>query len=169
MAGSDIDIRFDDAITGRFKKLRRAMRDTTPIMRQIGNGLARSTRGRMARGVDPEGRAWAPLNPLYAANKRGPGILRGSGMRGGLMGSITFRAGNGRVQIGTNRIYGAIHQYGGVIRPKNGKALKFMMGGRVFTMKSVTIPKRPYLGLSSADRDLVQNILAHALAERGLA
>ena len=51
-------------------------------------------------------------------------------------------------------IYGGIHQTGGTIVPKNGKALMFRLpGGDWATVGKVTIPARPYLGLSAKDRD----------------
>ena len=52
--------------------------------------------------------------------------------------------------IGPSVIYGRIHEFGGVIKPVNGQFLSFISnqgkyaGQRVF-VRSVTIPKRPYL------------------------
>jgi phage gpG-like protein len=56
--------------------------------------------------------------------------------------------------VGSDRHYAAIHQLGGrtpahVIRPKTAKALRFVIGGRVIFVKSVThpgsaVPARPY-------------------------
>jgi phage gpG-like protein len=41
--------------------------------------------------------------------------------------------------------YGAIHEYGGVIRPKAGQYLTFQVNGRWVRVRQVTIPARPYL------------------------
>lgn len=38
--------------------------------------------------------------------------------------------------------YARIHEYGGEIRPKRGKALRFVIGGRPVFAKKVTIPAR---------------------------
>jgi phage gpG-like protein len=46
---------------------------------------------------------------------------------------------------GANLKYAAIHQYGGVIKPKVKKALSFKVGGSFITVKKVTIPARPYI------------------------
>lgn len=51
---------------------------------------------------------------------------------------------NTHVSVATDRIYGAIHQFGGVIRPKNARALAFQLGGRMVFAQKVTIPPRPF-------------------------
>jgi phage gpG-like protein len=62
--------------------------------------------------------------------------------------------------VGTNVIYAAIHQFGGTIRPKSKRALRFRMGGRLFTLSKVSIPARPFLGLTPADRAEIAAIFA---------
>lgn len=47
--------------------------------------------------------------------------------------------------VGTDVIYGRIHELGGTITPKNGPYLKFQIDGRWMSVKSVTIPARPFL------------------------
>lgn len=79
-------------------------------------------------------------------------------MRGGLQGSITFRTGPDQVAVGTNKVYGAVHQFGATIRPK-GRALVFNLGGRKVFARSVTIPARPYLGFGAEDRQAVLDAL----------
>ncbi len=166
MAGVSIQVQIDDGeVQSRLRALSTLGQNLIPVMRAIGVGLVRNTQDRFQDGRDPEGRAWAPLNPAYAALKRGPGILRESGMRGGLMGSITFETTGGahsaELRIGTNKIYGAIHQLGGVIRPKNAKGLLFFRsGGKIWgAAKSVTIPARPYLGFSDKDLETTRDVL----------
>jgi len=64
-----------------------------------------------------------------------------------------------------------IHQFGGVIKPVNGKALHFKLGGKDVFAKKVTIPARPYVGISKENaRDLEHmalESLAGALARLG--
>lgn len=56
------------------------------------------------------------------------------------------------LSVGTNVIYGRIHEYGGTILPKKGPYLTFRSSsGRWAMVKSVTIPARPYLGPSISD------------------
>ena len=147
-----------------FGRLALAMSDTTPVMRMIGTGLQTSTHDRFDDETAPDGSKWAPLNPVYASTKRGAGILRESAMRGGLQGSITYAAGRSEVRVGTNKVYGAIHQGGGVIRPKNGDRLVFRMGGKLVKARSVTITARPYLGISADDEVMILDVIEGALA-----
>ncbi len=167
MAGAKILAELDD------KEIQRAVfrlstmgQNMLPVARAIGVGLVRNTQDRFRAGRDPDGLAWRPLRPFTLAMKRGPGILRESAMRGGLMASIAFRAdagaGGATVQIGTNKVYGAIHQFGGTIRPRNPKGLLFFRtpGGQVWgAARSVTIPARPYLGISREDRETIMDVL----------
>lgn len=143
------------------------MADTTPITRAIGTGLVTSTQDRFDDEVSPDGAAWAPLNPVYAAGKRGAGILRERAMRGGLQGSITYRAGRSEVEVGSNKIHAGVHQHGAVITPKSGGRLAFRLGNRIIHARSVTIPARPYVGISADDKLMIIETIEGALA-RGL-
>ncbi len=155
-----IEIVVDDAqVAAAIGRLHALMADTTPILRQIGIGMVRNAQQRMDRGVDPQGRPWVPLNPAYAATKRGPGILREAGMRGGLQGSLTSQAQHGELRVGSNKPYARIQQDGGVIVPKNARALVFRLAGGLVHAKRVTIPARPYLGFGEDDRELVLDVV----------
>lgn len=72
---------------------------------------------------------------------------------GELKNSITYRAGENKVLVGpgTGIPYARIHQLGGVIRPKNGKALLVPCGNRILRLKQVKIPARPYLTVPSGE------------------
>lgn len=48
-------------------------------------------------------------------------------------------------KVGTNVIYGAIHEYGGIIRPKVADALRFKVKDQWVTTKKVTMPARHWL------------------------
>ena len=154
----EFDIRqTDDALT----RLLEAASDLKPALRNIGEYLAQSTKDRIAREESPDGKPFAPLNPLYKETKKGPGILRGESRD--LSAIVWQLAGDDTVEVGNNIIYGAIHQFGGVIKAKNAPALIFSMGGETFAVKSVTIPARPYLGLSQEDEAEVLAIVADHL------
>ncbi len=129
-------------------------------LKWVGVEVATQTRARIdAGGPDPDGNPWKPLNPAYAATKKGAGLLRELGMRGGLQGSITWRVTGDTVQVGSNKIYAAIHQFGGVITPKSAPALVFHLGARLVKVRKVRIPARPYLGLSAGDRGDLERLL----------
>lgn len=160
MTGATLTVEFRDAqITGAFARLRFALGRPEELTQPIGMRLRDNAQDRFAGERAPDGTPWAPLNPLYAEVKRGPGILRGPDWsRSGLNNSLTYQAAGWEVAIGSNKVYAAIHQFGGTIRPVRAKVLVMRTaGGRVWgTAKSVTIPARPYLGLSAEDaRDVL--------------
>ncbi len=134
-----------------------------PLLAAIGTGLESSTRQRFRDGEDPSGIKWAsyaPLNPAYAANKKGTQILVESGS---LRTSIYSGVVGNEVFVGSELPYAAVHQFGAVIKPKNAEPLRFMLGDHLVSMLSVTIPARPYLGLSDGDREMILGELEGAL------
>lgn len=150
--------------------------------RELGDESLRLVQDGFERGRSPHGQKW----------RRPRGRPGGRPLldTGRLRASITTRT-RGRMgfEIGTNAIYGAVHQYGATIRPKRAKYLAFRTGGVrggktqrrggklgkgeswVFA-KQVTIPARPYLPdegampgpwlrpLSAVLRDFVEEMLA---------
>ena len=70
--------------------------------------------------------------------------------------------------VGTDLIYAAIHEYGGVIVPKVANALRFCIDGRWIFAKSVTMPERSYLRSTLAEREseiraaLTAAVMGHA-------
>lgn len=164
MAGVTLETSIDDKLVLKaFKALQKAQQNTTPVMEAIGKKLVVNVHDRFDAAVDPRGKPWAPLNPGYAAGKKGAGILRESGMRGGLMGSITFVAGPDTVEVGTNKPYGAVHQFGATIVPVRGTHLRFVIGGKPVYARSVTIPARPYLGIGPEDERVIAETVTDAL------
>lgn len=165
MAGARIEVSLDtrdaSAAIGRLVALGGNL---TPLLRSIGEGVRDTTQLRFDSGTDPAGLRWVPLNPVYAAAKRGAGILKERAMVGGLQGSITYQVqGPTSVLIGTNKPYAAIHQFGGVIKPQRAKSLVFRLGGRTVRAKQVKIPARPYLGIGAADREVIEEMVALTL------
>ncbi len=158
MTGARISYTFDDRQA--MAAIERLTAVRFQVMKPIGLALVQVVQERFRDERDPFGQPWAPLSPAYAAVKRGNHILTRSGL---LMRSITFRASVDEVAVGSNRVYAAIHQFGGTIVPKNGKALVFRLGSRVVRAKSVTIPQRPYLGFGPADRRAVLQVLEAAV------
>ena len=94
-----------------------------------------------ATGANGAWRLFLPGRPVYLFDQ---GILNAS-IHHVVEGSHAVRWGSGL-------IYAAIHQLGGTIVPKAAKALVFTGadGSLVFAQK-VTIPARPYLGVSAAN------------------
>ncbi|MBD8554910.1 phage virion morphogenesis protein [Rhizobium sp. CFBP 8762] len=155
MSGASISVTtevLDGDVRRAFTKLQQAMDDTTPVMDAIGVGLAGSTHMRFVTQSGPDGQAWQALNTDYAQTKRNSRILTESGR---LRDSINRQAGNDYVRVGTNVVYAAIHQFGGTIKPKTGTHLHFRIGGQSVMVKSVTLPARPFLGISTDDTTMI--------------
>jgi phage virion morphogenesis protein len=150
-----IDVR-DYAVRGAFDAVEAAMHNPQPMMEAIGDGLVSSTHMRFVTQSGPDGASWTALNPAYARGKRNTRILTESGR---LRDSITSEAARSEVRVGTNVVYGAIHQLGGTIRPKNATHLVFQLGGVFVRAKSVTIPARPFLGISADDEQMIAEIV----------
>lgn len=156
MTGARISLEVDDkAAMEAIRRLRGIAVWPDPLLRTIGMHMVYLTDQRLGGTTDPDGRPWPALNPAYAALKKGTGMLRESGQRGGLAGSLTFATGRGTVEWGSNKVYAAIQQFGGTIKPKAGGALVFKLGGNLVRVKSVTIPARPYLSVGPAEREAV--------------
>jgi phage virion morphogenesis protein len=137
-----------------FETVEQALARLNPFQgEQLLEALARliqqSVRERLiAGGPAPDGAAWAPN-----IEGRRP-ILHRSGA---LARSIDYAVSGMQAVIGSGLIYAAIHQFGGVILPKKGDRLSFQVGNRHVFARKVTMPARPYIGLSGEDRaELVQ-------------
>lgn len=110
----------------------------------IGRLVQEQTRRRIGEEkTSPEGAAWK-------TNARGSSILYESGA---LSRSIDYIATPTSVQVGSGLVYARIHQQGGQIAAKNASSLAFMIGNRLIQVKSVTMPRRPYLGLSAPNQN----------------
>jgi phage virion morphogenesis protein len=118
MSGLRISVEGDTrAIREGLQLLKRAGEDLRPAFEDIGEALVRSTAQRFENQVDPEGQPWAPLSPatlLFKQKKGYPAEILT--MRGRLRASIAARPGATQVWIGTNVVYAAIHQFGGLIQ-----------------------------------------------------
>jgi phage virion morphogenesis protein len=97
--------------------------DATPLMQRLSMSLLDDTEQNFAAQGRPR---WAGLSPRYAAKRRGGMILQKSGQ---LAGSITAFHDATSAAVGSNKVYAAIHHFGGV-------------AGRGHKSK---IPSRPYL------------------------
>lgn len=147
----DVEIR-DHGVDAAFTRLIGLMQNTSPVMSAIGTGLVSSTHRRFISQTSPEGQPWAAHNPDYKATKRNSRILTESGR---LRDSINDQAGNDWARVGTNVVYAAIHQLGGTIVPKAASHLVFRLASGLVLAKSVTLPARPYLGISDDDEEMI--------------
>lgn len=128
MSGVAIQVKVEDGeIKALLGRLSQRTKDLTPVMRTIGQIIRSSVIKNFEEGGRPK--KWQPSQRALMA---GGLTLVDSGR---LKNSINAKASSDRVEIGTNVIYGAIHQLGG----KAGRG------------KKVSIPARPFLAVQTED------------------
>lgn len=187
MPGSTFTLKIDD--TGAAEELRRLaeLGDTREVLPRLGEYLQRATEGRFKTQRAPDGTPWAPLQPAYARRKKyqRDKILT---LRGYLRSTIRYQVeGDSAVSVGTDRPYGRIHQLGGTIehaarsqlvrlrrvrvKREDGTsytAVRFAKArhkraeqkwGTNGTGWSITMPARPFLGVSAEDEQALAAIL----------
>ncbi|NCJ06671.1 phage virion morphogenesis protein [Synechococcales cyanobacterium C] len=123
--------------------LQAANLNLSDAMDQIGEYMLLQTEERFKRQIDPEGNPWAPLSPEWLKYKeRKNKILKILQMNGDLLRTIIYQSSPRSVEIGTNRIYGNVHQF-----------------GYQDSARGINIPARPYLGVSPEDEIEIAAIL----------
>lgn len=144
MSGVSIVIEIGDLQPALDLVTRLAAADATQLLSDIGALGESQTRARIsAGGPAPDGSAWAP-------NIEGNPILRRTGRN--LLDSVAFAvSGAEAVEWGAAWEFAHVHQFGATIRAKDGGRLAFFLGGRMVRPKQVTIPARPFVGLSADD------------------
>lgn len=143
-----------DQIERKLAKLQAQLGDLSPLMSVIGQYLSESNRIGFLDGKGPDGKPWKPSIRVQLMG--GQTMLDG----GNLQKSIHSEHGRNFVAVGTNDHRAPMLHFGGRIVPKAGKALAFQLpGGQAVTVKSVTIPARPFLGVSSDDEVQIGEIV----------
>lgn len=130
---SQVDVK---PIQNAFQRLATLGTDPTVITRAAAAVLASESEDAFATQTDPStGRPWKPLTDRYReklekSGRNGPMLQR---TQGGLAMSLSTSYTATQAIIGSNKIYAAIHQYGGQPSMPPGPA---------------SVPARPYMGLS---------------------
>lgn len=133
--------------------------NTKDLMESVGEALVSGTLQRFKEEEDPQGQKW--LKSDRATNEGGQTLTD----TGRLQKSIDYAATSDKVMVGSNLIYARIHQKGGTITPKKAKRLVFKgSDGRTVSADKVTIPPRPFLGVSKEDMEEVKETMADFLA-----
>lgn len=119
--------------------------DTQSLMTEIGIEMKRQTIKRFHESVGPDGEAWAAVKNPRKDSRGRPRNGRAKPLldTGRLRNSISFSAGPFDVHVGSNVEYARIHQ----------------LGGQAGRGRSVTIPARPYLGLSEEDAQEIADLV----------
>lgn len=146
---------FDKAMSNAAKK----MANKKLLMATIGESLVSGTIKRFADEEDPQGKKWEKSE--RAKSESGVTLTE----TGRLRKSIDYAATPDKVMVGSNIAYARIHQFGGTIKPKGKKSLKFKgLDGKDVFVKQVDIPARPYIGVSKQDMDEVRATIKAFLA-----
>ena len=128
----------------------------------LGETLKKIHAARFEAEVEPTGKRWQALSPRTKALKAKRGkstkILRQDGY---LADRTAYNYDDKGVEFGSDAKYARLHQFGGVIRPKKGKRLKFGKGSNTVYAKQSKIPARPWLGVNAQDE---QKLLKKATA-----
>lgn len=141
----------DAVVLAALDRMLASGRNPRPYLDAIGNALAESTRLRFVDGKSPAGAPWAAV-------LRGGKPLRDTGAH--LMNAVSHRLDSDKsVLVGVPYAWARVHQFGSTITAKMAPYLWFKIGNRWARKKSVTIPARPFLGVSAADRSAIAGIL----------
>jgi phage virion morphogenesis protein len=150
-----LEVIVDESQVGKaLEELRRRLGDLTSPFNDIAEYLHQSTNDRFSQKVAPDGSPWAPLSAVTLARKKGTGILR---EKGTLQDTLRHQVTSTELAFGTDRPYGAVHQFG------QKKGASGSSKGRPIPWGD--IPARPYLGLSSDDETEVVFIIRDYLLE----
>lgn len=165
-----------EALATALERLQHVGGNMKLVYKDIGEYLEQSTKARFDAEVDPDGRPWEPLAQATLKRKRANTILQEKGY---LKGLIRYKETSDKLLVGSDRVYAAIHQFGGKVdMPARSQQVYFKRNrdgsvGNRFTSKrrsdfaqwasmaaySIEIPARPFLGLSLADRAKILSIL----------
>ena len=189
MAGARVEITKDTASPALKRAILKLQGDGRALMLgQIGETLMRSTRDRGARQIDPDGNKWRPLSPGYKRwkDKKRPGVPILKFDFHMLGDQLSYQVDPDGLLLGTNAPYGARHQFGGAsTHAAHSRKLAFGKnrpnGMKVFaragsasvdhekwaTVKqyTVTLPARPWLGVSQDDEKALLDIAADHLGD----
>jgi len=128
------------------QRLSQATGNLKPAFADIGEAQLISHREGWQNQQAPDGAPWAPLDPKYRARKKRNKdklLVLDDQLRG----TLRWQAEPHQLAFGTDRVYGATHQFG---RAEAG------------------IPARPFLGLSAADLREVEELIADHLREAAI-
>ncbi len=129
--------------------------DAAPLVTELVQLGENQTRKRIeSGGPGPNGEAWPP-------NKEGTAILFRTGRH--LHDSIASSSSGASGEFGAAWEFAHVHQEGATITPKSAGRLSFMLGGKRVFAKKVTIPARPFVGVSTDDAEEMKELVTDYL------
>jgi phage gpG-like protein len=126
-----------DDVSPAISALVRRAKNPEPVLRAMGTTFKSITEGTF----NSVGAAYRP-RPWRAKRDGSPSILQSRNPV--LSKAFHLAVSREKAVLSNPTRYAAIHQFGGVIRPKNAKVLRFFSNGKWYSVKKVTIPARPF-------------------------
>lgn len=150
-----------DALLKRLNRLSRL--EIRGVLNSIAEGLRTSTVERFTEEKSPEGKSWK--TSIRAKEEGGKTLTKTAQLKNSIRSEVNDRG----LAVGTNDIRAATHQFGDerTIRAKNKKHLTFKVGGQWRRAESVkvSIPPRPFLGISAADEQDIKDTFEEIFEE----
>lgn len=119
---------------------------------EIGFNLVENAQLRFIDGVSPDGQAW--VQSIRAKQQGGQTLID----KGTLRASLNHNVLSDGVEYGTNLPYAAPNHFGANIKAVNAPFLRFKIGGKFVSKKSVVLPARPFVGVSAEDELMVLDV-----------
>lgn len=188
MSGVTLSLDYRDVLS-LLLETEQQLRHPEPLLDQMGEALLGFHRQRFQDQESPDGEAWQELSARYKKRKKRNRnkILTLDGV---LRNTLRWQIRGNEMLFGTDRPYGAIHQFGGTINiPARSQQAYYrqLRDGRVknqFVRKkranysewntsgayAITMPARRWLGVSDRERQRLVDIATHYLyrdAHRG--
>lgn len=143
--GVSVQVASDDRVSAGLKKIALSFdaKKLASVLDEIGASNVTETQDRFEKESDPGGQKWHELSDETKARRRARGqtTIHILNDRRDLFDSITHKVHLTGVAVGTNRVYGRVHQEGWAERK---------------------IPARPYLGVSKeGQKEILQIVQDH--------
>lgn len=128
------------------------------------DGIAALGESQTRRRIESE--KTAPDGTPWKENHTGTPILRRTGRH--LLDSVASVSGSEHAEWGASWEFAHVHQTGMTIVPRSAKALAFSIGGNFVMSQEVTVPARPFVGLSEDNRGEILDLVSDYFRIGGL-
>lgn len=137
-------------VNDKLLELAQRAKNTKPVMRQVAHVMRTYIDEKFETEGKYQGEKWQEWTPKYKKKRSKMG--RGQGkiltLEGELREKIDDKVNNDSVQVGTNQIYAAIHNFGGDVKKRNGGTFE--------------MPKRQFMAFEPKLNELIAlEIYAH--------
>ena len=146
------------AVQDKLKGMEDRLKNMQGLWHAVGNYMKRRTINEcFNKEQAPDGTPWQPLSQWRSKERlkrHKSGNYKILQDTGELRRSIRFKAFPKYLIIGSNLKYSRIHQFGGTINSKQFRTSKKTYSHYIIK-RSVTIPARPYLGITEQDKQYI--------------